>query len=274
MSLLLKYQLFFDRQNFIIKIGKMNIVIVEDEIYTAKNLAKSIKELIDSANVLKIIDSVEDAIDFFNTKPDIDLIFMDIQLSDGISFDIFKSVEIEAPIIFTTSFNEYAIKAFEVNSIDYLLKPIEQKMLERSLQKFQKQYDKANAKLNFEALIKVMNRQNVEYKSRFMVKTATGLLAILTADIAYFYIDNQIVYLKTKAGKQHHLEIKLDDIENSLDPKLFFRLNRQCIVHIEAIHKIHNFWNNTLKIELQPAIDLEVVVSRYTIKDFKKWLDS
>lgn len=251
----------------------MNIVIVEDEIYTAKSLVKSIKELVEEANIVKIIDSVEEAIEFFSLPVDIDLIFMDIQLSDGISFDIFKSVEIESPIIFTTSYNEYAIKAFEVNSIDYLLKPIEPKMLEKSLNKFRKQFNNQKVNQNFDAMLSFISKKAIEYKDRFLVKTSSGLQTIFTTDIAYFFIENHIVYIKNKDGKHYAIENNLDTIEKLVDPKFFFRLNRQCIAHIKSIKKIHNFFNNTLKIELEPSLNLEIIVSRYNIKEFKQWLD-
>jgi DNA-binding LytR/AlgR family response regulator len=251
----------------------MNVLIVEDEIHTAKNLAKNIKLIEPQTNILQIIDSVEDAIDFFKQKNEIDLIFMDIQLSDGISFDIFKEIEIDIPLIFTTSFNEYAIKAFEVNSIDYLLKPIEPKNLEKSLEKFHKKTSKEKSNPNFEALLTLINQQNKEFKSRFLVKTPKGLQTIAIADLAYFYIENQIVFLKTKEAKRHIIDIKLEEIESSIDPKMFFRLSRQCIANIESIKEIHNYFNNTLKIELNPPLDQEIIVSRYRVKDFKEWLD-
>jgi two-component system, LytTR family, response regulator LytT len=251
----------------------MKVLIIEDEIYTAKGLVKMLTNIEKDIEVLKIIGSVEETIEYLAEKPELDLIFMDIQLSDGISFEIFSDIKVEYPVIFTTSYDEYAIKAFQVNSVDYLLKPVDQNTLQKSLDKFKKLFSKNVQNQQIEQMLSQISFIKKDYKSRFLVKTAKGLLTLQTTEIAYFYIDNQLVFLKTHENKRYQLDKALDDLEKLIDPKKFFRLNRQFIASFDSIGTIHNFFNNTLKIELKPEIDKEVIVSRYNVKEFKEWLD-
>lgn len=251
----------------------MKVLIIEDEIHTAKALAKMLNSIVSDIELLDTIDSIEESIHFISNHPETELIFMDIQLSDGISFEIFKEIKVDIPIIFTTSYDEYAIKAFEVNSIDYLLKPIELNALEKSIEKYYKLSDKNQQVQKIETLLSQINITTREYKSRFLVKTNKGFNVIPINEIAYFYIDNQLVFLKTISDKRHMVDLTLDELEKCLDPKNFFRLNRQVIASLGSIGTIESYFNNTLIVHLNPVIEKEVVISRYTIKEFKEWLD-
>ena len=251
----------------------MKVLIIEDEIHTANGLVKMLKAIEKDIDVLQIIGSVEETVEFLYEKPDIDLIFMDIQLSDGISFEIFSEIKVEYPVIFTTSFDEYAIKAFQVNSVDYLLKPIEQSSLQKSLDKFKKLFSKNAHNQQIEQMLSQISFVQKEFKSRILVKTAKGLLSLQIAEIAYFYIDNQMAFIKTHDNSRYSLDKTLDEMEKLINPKKFFRLNRQVIASIESIGNIHNYFNYALKIELKPPIDKEIIVSRYSVKEFKQWLD-
>lgn len=251
----------------------MKVLIVEDEIHTAKALAKMLKTLDDKIDIISTIDSVDESIHFISNHPEIDLIFMDIQLSDGISFEIFKEIKVDIPIVFTTSYDEYAIKAFEVNSIDYILKPIELKAIERSLEKFKMHSNPSNRVEKIESLLNQVNIATQKFKSRFLIKTGKGFLVIPIEEVAYFFIENQLVFLKTNKDKRHIVDFTLDELEKLLDPQCFFRLNRQVIASLQSIDKIENYFNNTLIVHLKPILEKEVVISRYTIKAFKEWLD-
>ncbi|HNZ71840.1 MAG TPA: LytTR family DNA-binding domain-containing protein [Prolixibacteraceae bacterium] len=252
----------------------MNVLIVEDEIYAAQGLEKMLRTIEPGLNVLRVIGSVEETIEYLLENPTIDLIFMDIQLSDGISFEIFSETKVEYPVIFTTSYDEYAIKAFQVNSVDYLLKPIEKAALQKSIDKYKKLFATPTQNKQIEQMLAQISFVKKEYKSRLLVKTAKGMLTLPIEEVAYIYIDSQMVFVKTTSNQRFALEKTLDELEKQLDPSKFFRLNRQFIVSVKAINAIHNYFNNTLKIELKPPIDREIIVSRYTVKSFKDWLDS
>lgn len=250
---------------------KIKTLIIEDEKHTANGLKKMLSQINNQIEVLEILESVEDSIDFLSNQPEPDLIFMDIQLSDGLSFEIFKDCKIEAPIIFTTSFDEYAIKAFEVNSVDYLLKPIEKKALEKSLKKLEKLNQSTTIKVN--NLLQKYDIADSNYKTRFLMKTVQGYKSIHINDIAYFYIKDQLVSCKTFDNERYSSDKSLDELEKRLNPTAFFRVNRQFLVNIDAISEIHNFFNSGLKLELNPQTKQDVIVSRYTVKKFKLWLD-
>lgn len=252
----------------------MKVLIVEDEIYTAKGLVKMLHSIDDSIVVENVVGSVDDAVEFLEGKPSIDLIFMDIQLSDGISFEIFSRMDVDYPVIFTTSFNDYAIKAFEVNSVDYLLKPIEHDALKKSLEKFTKFYARDQQKLQIEQMLRQIAAGKKEYKTRLLVKTSQGLASFDISEIAYFYIDSHLVFIKLFDGGHYMTDRTLDELEKTLDPKSFFRLNRQFLASAKSISAISSYFNNTLKVVLKPSISKDIIVSRYSIKEFKEWLDA
>jgi DNA-binding LytR/AlgR family response regulator len=252
----------------------MKVLIIEDEIHTANGLVKMLKIIDQDIYVEKIIGSVEETIEYLADQPLLDLIFMDIQLSDGISFEIFNEIKVEYPVIFTTSYDEYAIKAFQVNSVDYLLKPIEQAALQKSIDKYKKLFSPSIQTKQIEQMLSQIPFVQKEYKSRVLVKTAKGFHTLPIEEVAYFYIDNQLVFVKTNDNQRYAIDKTLDEMEKILNPKKFFRLNRQFIASVKAISIIHNYFNNTLKIDINPAIDKEIIVSRYNVKAFKEWLDA
>lgn len=251
----------------------MKILIVEDEIPAAKRLRKLVTEQFPEAKIVDMIDSVEGAIQWLNTFEQPDLIFMDIQLSDGLSFDIFNHTEVTSPVIFTTAYDQYAVKAFKVNAVDYLLKPIDPQELEASVKKFQDlhQYAHSYDQTAIKELIQTITQK--DFKTRFLVKVGQQLSYVQTKEISYFYSDEGLVYALTETNRRHILDYTLEQLHELLDPKRFFRINRKIIISIDAIHKIHTYFNSRLKLELLPKTDLEAIVSRERVNDFKAWLD-
>jgi DNA-binding LytR/AlgR family response regulator len=246
----------------------MNVVIVEDERLASKRLESLLKKAEPGIEIVQILESVEDAINWFsqNTKPD--LIFMDIQLDDGISFEIFEAVKIEAPVIFTTAYNEYAIRAFKVNSVDYLLKPIEQKALETAIQKFKKLFSGAG---DFETKIaKVIGQISSQYKTRFFIKVGIRFRSIPVENISSFFVEERNTFIITNDGKNYDLDFSLDQLQKMVDPNLFFRINRNYLVNINCIDEIVSYSTNRLKLKIGK---IEQIVSRDKVSDFKQWMD-
>jgi two-component system response regulator LytT len=254
----------------------MKVLIIEDEANNAKRLQKLLNNVDAKIKVLDVIESVEDAVEYLANNPNPDLVFMDIQLSDGLCFEIFDSVSFESPIIFTTAYDEYAIKAFRLNSIDYLLKPIDEKELKNSIAKYEKLHTKQMAiPDNIQALLNQMNENKKNHKSRFLLKVGKAYKTVNVEDISYFAIDNQLLFVHTVTNNRYPIDNTLDEIEKMIDPALFFRINRQFMVSLKCIKAIHTYFNSRLKLELDPHFDNAeaVIVSREKVKDFKKWLD-
>lgn len=248
------------------------ILIIEDEYPAAERLAKMISSLED-AEVVATLDSIETSIAFLSQKPDIDLIFSDIHLSDGLSFIIFEKINPIQPIIFTTSYDEYALKAFKTQGIDYLLKPIKAEELQKAYQKYKDLY--AHYKKpqdNLQALLKELKPKT--YPKRFLVKYQEQIIPIPQEDIAYFFSSNKMVCLVTKEAKQYLVDYTLEQLEDLLNPTRFFRLNRQFLASLEAIEKIHHYFNGKLKLDLCPPSKEEVLVSREKSSFFQQWLIS
>ena len=252
----------------------MKILIIEDEIPAAKRLEKLIFECRPGAEILDVIDTVEDALEWFENNDDPDLIISDIQLADGISFEIYESVEIDCPIIFATAYDEYAIKAFELNSVDYLLKPFSQETLEKSFVKLEKLTPSIGSfeELDLKSIVKGVS-SGLVYKQRFLISKGDALIPVPTSGIAYIYTEDKAVMIKTIEGKSYFINYSLDELEAQLSPKDFFRLNRQFITSIKAIAKISQYFNGKLKIELTPAQEGDVIVSRAKTPVFKNWLE-
>lgn len=256
----------------------MRILIIEDEDNVASRLCNLIKKIVPEANILDIIESVEDAINWFSCNPHPDLIFMDIQLSDGLSFSIFEKTEkIKCPIIFTTAFDEYAIKAFEVNSIDYLLKPIYEDKLKRSLEKYEslkKQWVTNDFQQQLSTALGSISNNPLNFKSRFLIHRPDSLIVVPITDVAWFMANEKEVMLVSTKNERYILGQPLDKVEKQLDPKLFFRINRQFIISIGSIEKISNYFNYKLKIYLKPPAEQEIVVGRKKVPIFKQWLNN
>jgi two-component system response regulator LytT len=253
----------------------MNILIVEDEDLAARRLQGLLKEIDPAANVVGHTDSIESSVDWLQKNPHPDVILMDIELSDGQSFEIFDLTEVKSTIIFTTSYDEYAIRAFKVNSVDYLLKPIERDDLESALKKFGELKNRFGTNtLNVEGLIKELQEklQPKTYRKRFLVKQGIKLVSIETQDIAYFYTEGRVNFFRTKDGKKFVVDYTLEDLENMLQPDDFFRINRSFYISLDSVVKIDEYFGQRLILALQPSSEKEVLVSREKVSEFKKWM--
>lgn len=254
----------------------MNVLIIEDEYPAAERLQQLLSRLEEPINAIEVLDSVEIAVRWFAENPAPDLILSDIQLSDGLSFEIYEKVVIESPIIFTTSYDEYAIQAFKVKSIDYLLKPIKFEELETAIAKYKQYKNEFTAEENaskIERLLDNLQHTGRRHKKRFLVKKGEQLVPISDDEIAYFYTENELVYLFTPEGKKYVVDYTLEQLDGLVDTEKFFRINRQYLIHLEAIRQIHTYFNSRLKLNLQPDPDDEVIVSKGKAKAFKMWLE-
>ncbi|OIP50208.1 MAG: DNA-binding response regulator [Flavobacteriaceae bacterium CG2_30_34_30] len=256
----------------------MNTIIIEDEKPAARRLERMLEK--QGVRVITVLHSVEDAINWFQINEHPDVLFLDIQLSDGLSFEIFEKVKIQSAIIFTTAFDEYALQAFKVNSVDYLLKPIDEEELQAAVHKYQnmktafggKEAGK-NLQINFEEIKKLLiNPLEREYKKRFTIKIGQHLKMIPTEEICCFYSENKGTYLYTSEGRNYLMETTLDALEKELSPKDFFRVNRKFIVHIHGIQDIVAYSNSRLKLKMKNFSEEEIIVARERVKDFKDWL--
>jgi two-component system, LytTR family, response regulator LytT len=247
-------------------------LIVEDEPLAAKRLQKMLVEIEPQIEVVDIIDTVEEAIVWFKNNPSPRLVMLDIQLADGISFDIFKQVTIDSFVVFTTAFDQYAIRAFELNSIDYLLKPIEKEKLANALQKFQR-LRQSNQTIDLSGLMNSITSLQPSYKKRFVVYVGEKLNSVDAANIAYFYSMDKNTFLVTQTGEQYAIDFSLDKLESLLDPEVFFRVNRQYIVRFQAIAKMSVLSASRIKLELIPKTEEMVMVSSARTHAFRGWLD-
>ncbi|MDO9254278.1 MAG: LytTR family DNA-binding domain-containing protein [Bacteroidales bacterium] len=255
----------------------MKILIVEDEELAAERLAQLVKEIEPDAMISGPIDTVVAAIAHLKTNPVYDLILLDIQLADGKSFSIFEDFEIVTPVIFTTAYDEYALQAFELNSIDYLLKPVNREKLKSSLGKFRKlkEYYGAGNPNNqlYEMIRNLKTPEKSSYKDRFLISKGDAMVPVKISEIACFYAEDKEVFLLTHDNKRHIIPHTIEELSEKLDPKLFFRVNRQFIVSSEAVYKVHNYFNFKLKVEIKAYPKLEIIVSRPKVSAFKAWMN-
>lgn len=254
----------------------MKALIIEDEQHAAQRLISLLNDTGREIEILDTLESIESSIKWLNENPDPDVIFLDIQLADGLSFAIFDQVEVKSPVIFATAYDEYAIKAFEINSIDYLLKPIKLERLQFSLDKLEKlrpTMTPNDISTQLQNMILDYHERNKTYRSRFLVNKADSMIPIAAEDIAYLYTEDKVVFLITRDNRRFMLNYSLDQLEKQLNPDSFFRVNRQFIIAMRSIHKIHNYFNYKLKVELAPVSAQEVIVSRQKVAEFKEWLD-
>lgn len=256
----------------------MNVVVIEDERLTAKRLVSLIKKYDASIKVVVEIPSVTEAISWFETHPvsSVDLMFMDIHLEDGDSFQIISKLNLQTPIIFTTAFDEYMIRAFKVNSIDYLLKPINYEELAAALDKFRllrARNEASPSPVDIAALIRQLSQQNSpQFKDRFMITVGTKIRSVKTETIAYFYLEEKTVLLVTNDGTTLPVDYSLDKLMHVVDPKKFFRVSRQFVVSLNSIQMIHTLSAGKLKLDLVPRSKHEVFVSGDRVSAFKEWL--
>ncbi|HMO61471.1 MAG TPA: LytTR family DNA-binding domain-containing protein [Ferruginibacter sp.] len=249
----------------------MKILIVEDEDLAVKKLQKTLAAANPSAEVTGITDSIKSTVEWLQDNPVPDLILMDIELADGQSFEIFNLTEVKAPVIFTTSYDEFALKAFKVNSVDYLLKPIQKEELEAALGKFMKL--KAQG-INFDTLVKQLQQklQPKEYRKRFLVKHGQKLVSVEVDEIAYYFSDGRLNFFKTFDNRKFVVDYTMDELEDMLDPDKYYRISRSFYVSINSIDKIDDYFGNRLILSLKPAVDKEALVSREKVTEFKKWM--
>jgi two-component system LytT family response regulator len=250
----------------------MKAVIIEDELVATQNLVRLIELVNPEIEIIATLQSVEESVEWFSQNASPDLLFADIHLADGHSFAIFDKVKIECPIIFTTAYDEYALKAFEVNSIDYLLKPIMKSDLERAISKYQ---HLASSKTDNSELIanmiSILNTGKNVYKSHFLIPHKDKLLPLPTKEIAYVFSENKMAKIFTFEQKTYHLDSSLEEIMSQLDPVKFFRANRQYIVAHAAIKDISFWFGSKLSVNLSVAIPEKMIVSKAKVTDFKKW---
>ncbi|GHE55042.1 MULTISPECIES: LytTR family DNA-binding domain-containing protein [Roseivirga] len=253
----------------------MRVVVFEDEKLASERLIELIQELKPQAEVVASLKSVEAALLWLDNNPEPDLLVSDIQLLDGSSFEIFEQKPIKCPVIFTTAYNEYAIKAFEVNSVDYLLKPIQKEKLANALLKLEeRQAEAVVSPLDIDQIRQVIQGTSVEYKSRFLVKFGQRIKAIPVEQIAYFFSQDKLTYLVTFEGKKLPLDQPLEELEGLINPKNYFRVNRKYIVHFDAVSDIHPYFKGRVKLQLEPDAQDDIVISSEKTPLFKQWLDS
>ncbi len=250
----------------------MKVIIIEDEGPAANRLTKLLHAIGEEVDVVARLDSVASAVQYFAFPKDIDLIFMDIQLADGLSFDIFYQAKINAPVIFTTAFDQYTLKAFKVNSVDYLLKPIEEKELHNAVKKYKELYDKKDNDFSEKMLTLIREMNITKHKERLLVKRGQQFNYVKTEATAFCYADGKLCYAVDFNNNKHLLENNLTQLEEQLQPNKFYRINRHLLVNIDAIKKVHTWLGGRLKLEILPATTAETVVSRERVNGFKNWL--
>lgn len=257
----------------------MRVFIIEDEIPAAEKIQRFLNRYDESIEIAGTAMSVKEAVKWLTEDGEADLLFMDIQLTDGLSFDIFKQINIDIPVIFTTAYNEYAIEAFKANGIDYLLKPITFDALSESLEKFKSLKTKlqepgqaeATSVIDLQSALQMLSKR--DYKTRFMVKIGEHIRSVTTDRIDLFYAEGRNAYIVTNEGKRLIIDYKLETLEEMLDPKKFFRVNRTFIVEINAIKDVLVYSNSRLKVILNQNFDREIIVSREKVNAFKTWFD-
>ncbi len=251
----------------------MNVIIIEDEKPAARRLSRMLAELDIEVNTM--LHSVEESINWFQNNQHPDLIFLDIQLSDGLSFEIFEEIEVKSAIIFTTAYDEYALKAFKLNSIDYLLKPIDEDELKVAVDKFKDNQPKqADLQVNIDDIRKLLiNPIDRKFKKRFTIKIGQHIKIIHVDEIECFYSENKATYIQTNLNRNYLIDNSLEHWQDQLDPEQFFRVNRTFIVHINAIKDIVSYTNSRLQLKLHSYDADEIIVSRERVKDFKNWID-
>ena len=250
----------------------MNILIIEDEEPAVQRLKKIFLEIEPESKILDVLVSVRSAIEWFKTHAAPDIILLDINLADGSSFEIFSVINVESPIIFITAFDEFAIQAFKLNSVEYLLKPVKKEELVAAINKYKKLHSNNSSLPDLKMLIDTIQKKQEPFKKRFLIRYGEHIKAIDTEQVAYFYTEEKINFLKTKDGHTYPVEYNLDKLETMLDPDRFFRINRQFIISIDSIVEMFSFSKSRVKVNLKPAIKMDTVVSTERSPHFKEWL--
>lgn len=250
----------------------MKVLIIEDEGIAADRLIQLLGTIDPDITVLDHLDSIKSAVNWFQNNAAPDLAFFDIQLADGLSFEIFEQTDVNCPIIFTTAYDQYAIQAFKVNSIDYLLKPMAEGDLRTALTKFRKQ-QKPETAIDASALMQMLQQQNKHYKERFVIKVGEHLKSVRAKEVELFFSQDKATYLLSCENNKFIVDFTLDQIEDAVDPKIFFRINRKYLIHIDGIQDIITYSNSRLKLVLNHFNADDLIVSRERVSQFKNWLD-
>jgi two-component system, LytTR family, response regulator LytT len=258
----------------------MKVLIVEDEELAVKKLKKTLLSVNESADVVGETDSIKSTVSWLQNNPSPDLIFMDIELADGQSFEIFNHAQVKSPVIFITSYDEFALKAFKVNSVDYLLKPVQKEDLQAALEKYRemkKLYtssEQNTAPINLDVLVKELQQklQTKDYRKRFLVKHGQKLVSVEVGDIAYFFSDGRLNFFKTTDNRKFVVDYTMDELNDMLDPDRYFRISRSFFISVDSVAQIHDYFGNRLLLHLKPETDKEAIVSREKVTDFKNWL--
>lgn len=250
----------------------MNFLIVEDEKVAAERLVGLIKKYDPSIDISEIVQSVKNAVQWLNTHQAPDLIFMDIQLADGLSFEIYEQTIVKTPVIFTTAYDEYALKAFKVNSIDYLLKPVDLNELKNAIDKYKE--NNSPKEIPTQVFDSIMHSLTKKYKDKFVINVGEHIKVFTTEDIQCFYSMEKYTFLQNNSGRDYAINYSLDQLEDLLDPAQYFRINRKFIVSFSAISDIISYSNSRLKVKLNSNESNDLLVSREKVQDFKKWLEN
>ncbi|AXT20313.1 response regulator [Flavobacteriaceae bacterium AU392] len=250
----------------------MKILIIEDEHSVAQNLCDILFEINPSIEIVAVLETVIDTVTWIENNNNPDLGFFDIQIADGNSFEIFERTSVNFPIVFTTAFDEFALKAFKVNSIDYLMKPIKKNALKIALKKYDAIYKKNDNEKLLKVIQELKSEAQKKYKKSFLVYIKDKILPIATEDIAYFYLENETVFCFTHKNERYNINQVLDKIYNQLDPEVFFRANRQYIVSRKTINSVSMYFHRKLKLEVIPKNNSEIIISKTKANEFKKWL--
>lgn len=253
----------------------VKIILVEDEPYNLLLLEEMIKNFRPDWKVMKTFETVKESVEWLRNNPHPELFFMDIQLADGLCFSIFDQVEVKGMVIFTTAFDNYAIRAFKVNSIDYLLKPFKEKDLEAAIEKFENLRNRSIETENsrdYSEILDAIRKGEKKHRKRFLISKGAAFFMLPVEEIAYVFSENRITTAVTFSNQNYVVDFPLETLEEELDPEFFFRANRQLIVNIKAIKKIENYFSGKLKIRLNPPFDGEPIISRLKATDFKQWV--
>lgn len=257
----------------------MKILIVEDEDLAVKKLKKTLQTVDETATVVGEADSIKSTVSWLENNPSPDLILMDIELADGQSFEIFNRVQVKSPVIFITSYDEYALKAFKVNSVDYLLKPVQKEDLHAALDKYREMKkiytaDQETSSISLDALVKELQQKlhTKEFRKRFLVKHGQKLVSVDVDEIAYFFSDGRLNFFKTNDNRKFVVDYTMDELNEMLDPDKYFRISRSFFISVNSVSQIHDYFGNRLILQLKPETDKEAIVSREKVTDFKNWL--
>ncbi len=253
----------------------MKILLIEDEPQAAQRLEKLVRVIVPHSEVLAKIDTVKNSVQWLRSNPPPDLILMDIQLADGISFSIFDQCEVRSPVIFTTAYDEYALKAFKVNSIDYILKPVDEGELRAAIQKFESLNGAKSSAPDkmLESIGLAVQMLTKKYKERFVVKVGEHLKSVEVADILFFFSLEKTTFAQTKDGRKHILDFTIEQLDGLINPDRFFRINRKYLVAADSIQDMISYTNSRLKLVLKTSDDNDVIVARERVQEFKDWLD-